>query len=99
MKQSTPDLFGDDIVVEKVTRESVIPEQVARHVLHTFGDPRLGSDGGHFVNALMRTISCADSENRDKLARIYPDYVMAFRAGAFEPWGLEWLQGIVRSAS
>lgn len=100
MVSTTPDLLADaGIVVEKATRTSVVPVDVARHVLHGFGDPHLGEEGGHFVDSLLRTIARADATNRDKLAQVYPEYVLAFRAVANEPWGLEWLQNIVRSAS
>ena len=97
MVTNNPDLFGDVIDVERVKPTSNMPLVVAQHVLWHFGDTNLGLQPGMFIQRLLLTITAADTTNKDLLAQVYPDYVLAFRAVGNTHWGLEWLQKIARA--
>lgn len=70
--------------------------KVARAVLWHFGDTNLGTDPGHFVSRLLGTVSAADDENLALLRGAYPDLIGAWEKVAREPWGLDWLRGVVK---
>lgn len=69
---------------------------VAQHVLWHFGDRELGLEPGHFTQRLLATMSAADSENRAKLAQVFPDVAHAFHSAQQEAWGIEWLRTKVK---
>jgi|GEM_PF-2238533 len=75
----------------------VVALDVARHVLWHFGDTNLGQEPGGFMSALLVAISRADALNGARLAAGFPAHVAAVTAVKNEPWGLEWLRGIVKA--
>lgn len=79
-----------------MTRRAV-PLEVARAVLWHFGDTNLGVEPGGFFSALIVAISRADQGNRDKLRASFPRHVIAVVAVQSEPWGLDWLRGLVKA--
>lgn len=82
----------------KTTKERAVSLRVARAVLAStlVGDSNLGIDGGDWANTLIRLITRSDKENRELLATIYPEWVLAVTAVTGEHWGIEWLQTIAR---
>ena len=81
---------------QKTVLESILTKEIAQHVLWHFGDRHLGVQSGTFTERLMLTIAGADSKNRELLAKAFPAHVAAFRAGANEVWGIEFLRDYVR---
>lgn len=79
-----------------MTRRAVSLE-VARAVLYHYGDMNLGVEPGSFFRALLVAISRADLSNRELLSAGFPEYVAAVAAVKDEPWGLDWLRGIVKA--
>lgn len=79
-----------------MTRRAV-PLEVARAVLWHYGDTNLGIEPGGFFSALILAISRADPENRDRLRASFPQHVIAVEAVKTQPWGLDWLRGLVKA--
>lgn len=75
----------------------VISLEVAQRVLYHFGDTNLGVEAGGFFSALLVAISRADLLNRARLAEAFPEDVAAVAAVKDQPWGLDWLRGIVKA--
>lgn len=71
--------------------------QVARAVLWQLGDWNLGIAPGHFMTRLFEAASAADPENLARLEEAFPEEVGAWRVASREPWGLEWLRGMVKA--
>jgi hypothetical protein len=71
--------------------------EVARRVLWHFGDTNLGVEPGGFWSAQLVAITRADSEHREQLAAVFPETVAAVVAVKDEPWGLDWLRGLVKA--
>lgn len=93
---------GDGSVVVAVwtePRRRAVSIEVARAVLHYFGDDNLGIQAGQFVTRLVRLISIADEANRELLRQVYPEHVEAVRAVQSEHWGLDWLRKIAREVA
>jgi hypothetical protein len=86
-------------MARRAERPRAVSLPVARHVVLYFGDENLGQDGGHFVNSLIRTIGHADEANRELLAKVYPEYVLAVNAAQHEHWGMDWLRDIAREVA
>jgi hypothetical protein len=70
---------------------------VARHVLHYFGDTNLGRTGGEFFDRLLATFAAVDRENRERLRSVYPVEMHAWETVLFEAWGMDWLRAIVKA--
>lgn len=85
-----------DVPVEDRPIVSTMPREVAQHVVFWFGDENLGVQPGGFVSTLLKLVAKADTENRDLLATVYPEYVAAWRAVSTQHWGLEWLRKVAR---
>ena len=79
--------------------DSVIPLDVAEHVLWHFGDHNYGQQPGTFTQRLLMTVSAADAENKEKLRAAFPDLVTAFQLVSTTPWGLEHLRDLLKQAS
>ena len=71
--------------------------EAAQRVLWAFGDTNLGVEPGGFFSALHVAIQRADTVNRSRLAVAFPEDVAAVTAVKTEPWGLDWLRGIVKA--
>jgi hypothetical protein len=87
-----------------ITRRQIMPAEkptvtaeVARGVLHYFGDSNLGRDEGSFFNRLLALFTAADTENRERLRALYPEHLHAWEMVLREGWGLEWLRGIAKA--
>lgn len=76
----------------------VVSLKTARAVLWHFGDENLGIDPGSFWNAQILAIARADDENRGLLATLFLEHVIAVVAVRDQPWGLDWLRGLVKDA-
>jgi hypothetical protein len=83
--------------METITKESVVPLEVARHVLWHIGDTNLGQQPGMFTERLFLLASAADAENLAILEAAFPVYISTWRVVSREPWGLDWLRKRVMS--
>ncbi len=75
-----------------------LSEEVTRHVLWHFGDRRNGWEPGGFTTKLLAAMGASDGLNRAKLALGFPEYVTAFDLVTQQPWGLEYLIGLVKAS-
>lgn len=75
----------------------VITLRVAQHVLWHFGDTNLGVEPGGFWTAQFVALDRADLAHRAHLELAFPEEVAAFTAVKTEPWGIDWLRGIVKA--
>lgn len=73
-----------------------IPPAVASHVLYHFGHG--GYPAGSFTQTLLKAIAIADSNNLDRIAQGFPEYVAAVHAISYDPDGVTRLQQIARGA-
>lgn len=82
------------------TKPRTVTPVIASHVCHSrlIGDPNIGVDGGHFVNALIEVITVADLSNRELLRGPFPGYVAAVEAVKDTHWGLDWIRELAREA-
>jgi len=71
--------------------------EAVRHVLWHLGDERYGVQPGTFTKRLMSALVVADSENRELLAKSFPDLAAAF--GLYRAEGDEALRAIARAAT
>ncbi len=83
-------------MTDSIVRPTISLE-VAQHVLWHFGDTNLGIEPGSFRARLMVAASAADLENFARLQIGFPELMAAFDAVKREPWGLDWLRGIVKA--
>lgn len=74
-----------------------VPLEVARHVLFWMGDENLGLQPGEFHRRLLYLLAAADRVEQAKLACKYPEYVRAWDTAMREPWGVDWLRGLVKA--
>ena len=72
------------------------PIETVQHVLFVKGDG-LGTNGGPFVNALLRAIDNAGAEERLKLSLVFPHHVNLWRASR-ETWSHELLRDRAKAA-
>lgn len=75
----------------------VITLEVAQQVLWHFGDTNLGVEPGGFWAAQLVAMTRADLQHRARLALAFPEHVAAVEAVKNQPWGLDWLRGIVKA--
>lgn len=83
-------------MTDSIVRPTISLE-AAQRVLWAFGDTNLGVEPGGFFSALHVAIQRADLENRARLAAGFPEDVAAVEAVKNQPWGLDWLRGIVKA--
>lgn len=83
-------------MTDSIARPTISLE-TAQRVLWAFGDTNLGVEPGGFFSALHVAIQRADTENRARLAAAFPEDVAAVEAVKIQPWGLDWLRGIVKA--
>ncbi|WP_336642288.1 hypothetical protein [Microbacterium sp. MMO-56] len=83
-------------MTDSIARPAITLE-VAQHVLWHFGDTRLGLEPGDFWKAQLVAMTRADLQNRALLALAFPQHVAAVDAVKMQPWGLDWLRGIVKA--
>lgn len=74
-----------------------IQAEVARHVLHHFGDTA-GYGAGGFTALLIELIARADVDNRARLFTAFPEYTAAVLLGQLIPDGIAQLRCIAQGA-
>jgi hypothetical protein len=75
------------ISIDTAANIGVITEDAANHVLWQFDHG--GMQPGAFNTALYSTIAKADPENRDRLAKVFPVQVAAYKIAADHPDGID----------
>ena len=80
------------ITIDTAANIGIITEQVANHVLWQFDHG--GMQPGAFNAALYTTIAKADPENRDRLAKVFPVQVAAYRIASEHDNGIDILRTI-----
>ena len=98
----TAAMMADTLVAEALsapTRPRVVSAKVAQHALWHLGDS-WGVQPGDFDTALFRLIDKADTDNRARLLKVFPEYVIALRDGRkTAPFdGIAWLRSCALAA-
>ena len=88
-----------DAPVTPLVEHRGIPLDVVRHVLWFFGDAVYGREPGMFTSRLMLTVSAADQENRELLAKVFPEIVGAMNLAQYDSEGIDELRAIAKAAA
>jgi hypothetical protein len=96
-------MMADTLIHEAVAtspaRERVVSVKVAQHALWHLGDS-WGTEPGDFDKSLFRLIDKADTDNRARLLKVFPEHVIALRDGRkTTPFdGIAWLRSCALTA-